>query len=122
MLAELAACVVQGLVERAARRAEPVGEDVDGHSVQRERDEDAPLVGRQDVVNPAADSRQQLALLGLGIRLEPLAGEEAPLLGLERDLPPLPGAFSEPDRSFEQRELVGPRREAARAAEAVEAR
>ena len=44
MAAQAATGVVQGLVERAAGRLEPLREHVDGDVVERERDQDAPLV------------------------------------------------------------------------------
>ena len=46
MVAQLAPRVVQGLVERAARRPEPLGEHVDGDAVQRQRDEHRALTRR----------------------------------------------------------------------------
>ena len=119
MPAQLAARVVQGLVERAARRAEPLGEDVDRHAVQRQRDEHAPLVRRQHLGDRLLHRREELALLGLLVGLEAGAREQAPVLRLERHLAALPGAPAELDRRLEQGELVGPGREAARAAEVV---
>src|SRR5262249_55404980 len=47
--------------------------------------------------------------------------ETGPLLGLERDLTPLPGALAQLHGRLDQRELVRPRCEAALAAELVEA-
>src|SRR4051794_6447589 len=46
-LPELAAGVMQRLVQRAARRAEPLGEHVDRDAVERERDEHLALVRRE---------------------------------------------------------------------------
>ena len=56
--AKLAAGVVQGLVERAARGPEPLGEDVDRHAVERERDEDIALVRRQGPVDRLGERRR----------------------------------------------------------------
>ena len=54
------------------------------------------------------------------LRLEPGAREQAPRLRLDRDLPALPRATPQLHRRLEQGELVGPRGEAAGAAEVVE--
>ena len=45
--ASLPARVVERLVERAARRVQPLGEDVDRHAVERDRHEHLALVGTQ---------------------------------------------------------------------------
>src|SRR5947209_7714482 len=60
--------VVQCLVQRSARGAETLGEYVDRHLVQGERDEDATLVRRQLLVDRPLDRREQLALLERGVR------------------------------------------------------
>ena len=73
MLAQLAPRVVQGLVEGAAGRLEVVGEDVDRHAVDRERQQDAPLVRGEDVADRLLDLPEELVLLRLGMRLEPAA-------------------------------------------------
>jgi hypothetical protein len=65
LLAQLAAGVVHRLVEGAARRAQPVRQDVDRHVVERERDEDLALVRRQRVLDAVAKGTQELA----GLRL-----------------------------------------------------
>ena len=59
--AKLPASVVERLVERAATRVEAVCEDVDRHAVQRERDEHAALVRRQDVLDRVLQRREQLS-------------------------------------------------------------
>src|ERR671925_337388 len=118
MAAQLGARVVQGLVESTPRRVQALGEHVDRDAVQRKSDDDSPLVRRQDVGDRLLQGADQLALLDRLVRLDAGARKEAPRLRLERDLPALPGAPPELDRSFEQRELVRPRREPARAAEA----
>src|SRR5919206_3724841 len=82
----------------------------------------APRVRGQDLVDRALQRRQQLALLRLRVRLQLSTGEDAPALGLERNLAPLPGAPAQLHRRLEQRKLVDPGREAAGAAEVVEAR
>ena len=55
MFAQLLPRVVHGLVERAAIRAEPLGEHVDRNAVQRERDEHAPLMRRQPSLTAACN-------------------------------------------------------------------
>ena len=70
---------------------------------------------------PAASSSSSLCS-SLGVGLEPGAREQAPGLRLERHLASLPGALAQLHRRLEQRELVDPGREAAGAAEVVEAR
>src|ERR687896_68106 len=92
MRTQLAPRVVQGLVEGAAGRLQPLSEDVDRYAVQRERDQHPPLVGRQYLSDRALQRREELALLELGVRLKTGAREQAPRLGLERHLAPLPGA------------------------------
>src|SRR5919198_5848811 len=49
-----------------------------------------------------------------------MVGYQGPALGLEWDFAPLPGAAADLDRRLEHRELVGPRGEAAIAAEVAE--
>jgi hypothetical protein len=44
---KLVASVVDGLVERAAGRVEPLGQDVDGDVIERDGDEDLALVGAE---------------------------------------------------------------------------
>jgi hypothetical protein len=60
---EAATGVVQRLVERAARRLQPLGEHVDGYVVEREGDEDGPLVRCQRGRDSVADRLEQLAPL-----------------------------------------------------------
>src|SRR5919109_4478920 len=122
MLPQLPTRVVQRLVQGIAVRAQTLGEYVDRDAVQGERDEHATLVWRQNLLDRALEHREQLALLGTLARLELAARKQAPRLRLERDLAPLPGAPPQLHRRLEQRKLVDPRREAARAAEVVEAR
>jgi hypothetical protein len=52
--------------------------------------EHTPLVGGQDLCDRFVNRRQQLALLGLGIRLKVGACEHAPTFGITRanGLPP----------------------------------
>ena len=119
--AELAPRVVQGLVEGAARRAEPLGEHVDRHAVQRERDEHLPLMRGQHLVDGHPNGAKNLSLLRVLVRRVLLARETRPAFGLQGDLAALPGAPAQLHGGFEQRELVGPGREAAGAAEVVEA-
>jgi hypothetical protein len=72
------------------------------------------------LLNRLADRAQQLAGLGILVGCRAAIGDQPPALGLERDLAALPGAPANLDRRFEQGELVGPRGEAAVAAEVVE--
>ena len=69
MPAQLPPGVVQGLVERAAVCAQAFGEDVDRDAVEGQRDENAPLVRRQNFGDRALQRLEQLALLGLGVGL-----------------------------------------------------
>src|SRR5262249_6528807 len=78
------------------------------------------LVWSQHLRDSALDERQQLALLSVVIRSLSAAGKDAPRLRLERHFPALPGPLAELDCCLEQRELVGPGREAAGAAKVVQ--
>ncbi len=92
--AQLAAGVVQRLVEGAARGVQALGEDVDRHAVQRERHEHRALVRRS--ASSAIASRSASEQLGRarrpGAGAGPLLGTELPAVGLERHLTSLPGA------------------------------
>jgi hypothetical protein len=81
---------VQRLVERVAVRVQALREHVDRHAVQGERDEHAALMRGQHLGDRLLERGEQLALLGLVARLESRAREQAPRLGLERHLTPLP--------------------------------
>src|SRR3982750_3095855 len=116
MVAQLAPRVVQRLVQRAAVRVQPLGENIDRYTVDRKRDEDTPLVRSQHLGDRVLEAREQLILLGLRLGLEARAREEPPAFRLERDLAALPRALAQLDRCLEQGELVDPRREAAGAA------
>ena len=119
--AQLAPRVVQRLVERAARRAEPLGEHVDRHAVERERAEHLALVRRQrrraSASRIARSSSAVLDALLAGSAARPAA---RPASVVERHLAALPCPPARLHAGLEQRELVRPGREAARAAEAVE--
>src|SRR5262245_51015652 len=115
--AQLAAGVVERLVERTTCGLQALGEHVDRDVVQRERDEHAPLVRGQRLVDPGLDLPEQLPLLRRRVGAACRAGEAAERLVLERQLATLPGAPTNLDRRLVQRELVRPGREAARAAE-----
>src|SRR4051794_4922755 len=117
---ELGAGVVQRLVERAASRRKPIGEHVDRHFVQRQRDEHLALMRGQRTGDRVAQRLEELGALELLLGGGTLVGECRPALGGEHALAALPGATAEPDTRLEQRELVGPRREAARATKVVE--
>src|ERR671915_1920064 len=100
MPTQLSPCVVQRLVERAAVAAQSLGEYVDGHAVQGERDEDTTLVRGQDVRDRPLEGREQLALLDLLVGLDPRAREQAPRLRLQRHLSPLPRPLPQLDRGL----------------------
>src|SRR4029078_6480318 len=57
---ELPSRVVQGLVERAARGVETLGEHVDRHIVQRERGEHGALVRSELLAHRALQRTQEL--------------------------------------------------------------
>ena len=120
MLAQLVPRVVQGLVERPTRRAEPLGKHVDRHAVQGEGDENSALVRGQHLGDRPLNRVQELPLLRLGIGPEIGARHRVPALWIQRQLSPLPGALPKLDGRFEQGKLVGPGREAAGAPKVVE--
>ena len=91
MLAQLAARVVQGLVQRATCGVEPLRQHVDRYPVQSQSDQDATLVRRQDLLDRPLDGGQELAQVCLRRGPERGAREQSPRLWLERDLPSLPG-------------------------------
>ena len=66
------------------------------------------------------DRFDELALLGSRFCARPCLGDVRPVLRSERQLAPLPRSATHLDRRLEQRELVGPRREAALTLELVE--
>jgi hypothetical protein len=111
---------VQCLVEGPSARIEPVCEHVDRDAVDRERDEDAPLVLGEDRVDRLLERRDELALLDERGRLHAFGRERAPRVVREWDLAPLPRALAQLHCGLEEGELVGPGREAARAAKVVE--
>ena len=79
---ELLSPVVQGLVEGAAGRVQPLGEHVDRHLVQGERDEHLALVGAQLLLDRLV---QRTELIGRLDRLLcgalVLVGDQRPCLG-----------------------------------------
>ena len=101
---ELLTRVVQSLVERPARRREPLGEHVDRHPVQCKRNEDAALVWRQDRVDRVLDHAEELTLLGFLVGRDPTAPDQGPTLGLERDLAAVPRASAQLHGGLEERE------------------
>ena len=111
---------MERLVERAARRCKALGEHVDRHAVDGERDQYLALVGCQLAADALADRSEQLPALGGDVGPLGSVGEAVPGLGVEHDLAVLPGAPADANSGLEQRELVDPGREAARAAEVVE--
>ena len=119
--AQLAAGVVQRLVERAAGGLFPVGEHVDRDLVERQRNEHGPLTRGQSLGDADPDRAEQLALLRRVCRPGGGAREHAPRLVLDGHLPPLPRAPAHLHRGLVERELVGPGREPREAAELVEA-
>ena len=78
------------------------------------------MVRREHVVDGRDDRLEELPLLRGRLRTVAPAFDEVPGLGLERDLAALPGPTPECDGRLEDRELVGPRREAALAAEVIQ--
>src|SRR4051812_35208682 len=90
--AEALARVVQSLVESSACRVEPLGEDVDRHLVQRQRDENLALVRAQRPLDLLPDGDEQ------GVRLRFALGCWArvrylrPGLGVDRKLASAPGS------------------------------
>jgi hypothetical protein len=60
---QLAACVVQRLVQRAPCRRQPLGEDVDRDAVERQRREDLALVRGELRADRVADRAEQLVVL-----------------------------------------------------------
>ena len=75
--AQVSACVVQRLVERAAVGVEPVGEHVDRDAVDGESDKDVPLVGVRAAI-PSCSSGEQFRLFGGVGGAEAGAREEIP--------------------------------------------
>jgi hypothetical protein len=65
---QLAAGVVEGLVERAARGAKPFGEHVDRHVVERDGDEHGPLMSGEHLGDRVAHRVEELSGLGVGVR------------------------------------------------------
>jgi len=59
--AQLLSCIVQRLVQRAARRVQPLCEDVDRHAVERDRHEHFALVCAERIVDRVAQRAEQLA-------------------------------------------------------------
>src|SRR3954453_66091 len=118
--AQLAPGVVDRLVERAAGRAEPLGEHVDRHAVERHRDEYLALVLCQLLVDRPPYRVEQLGLLGVSLWRRVGVGELGPALGRERQLAALPRPAAQLHRRLQQRELERPGREAAVPAELPE--
>ena len=119
--AELAAGVVQGLVESAAGGVLALREHVDGDVVERDRDEHRALMGSEDLGDRVADGADQLAgfRLGLGSRVAVIEQLRPPVV-VQRDLAPVPWPAAHLRGGLEERELVGPRRKPAVAAKAVQ--
>jgi hypothetical protein len=74
----------------------------------------------QRLGDAVAHGRDQLGALGVGLRRGSPVGELRPAVGFKRDLLPLPRALAHLHGGLEQRELVGPCREAAVATIGVE--
>src|SRR5204863_1150141 len=88
---QLAAGIVQGLVEGASGGGEALGEDVDGHVVERHRDQDLPLAVAEAALDLLAQGREQLGVRGAAAGRAGAVGEHRPGFLLERDLASLPG-------------------------------
>ena len=91
-----------------------------GHFVERERHEHGALVLRQRALNRVRYGPQRLRLVEQLVSGGPGVGDHRPGVVLERDLLALPGSPSCLHSRLQENELVGPRREAAFATEAVE--
>src|SRR4249919_966499 len=104
--AELAAGVVQGLVERAAGRPLPLREHVDRDLVQGERNEDRPLARCQRLCDAGPDRAEQLVLLSRLPGSASGAREHTPCRVLDGHLPTLPRTSAYLDRGLVERELV----------------
>ena len=120
--AELLPRVVEHLVDGAARRAQLCRDDVDLNAVERDRDEDLALAGRQLLGHRAAERAEQLGRLDAGLGRGRPTGQSVPrgvVVG-SRDASSPPGVPTELHRHLEHGKAVGPGREAARAPKAVE--
>ena len=117
---ELAAGVVDGLVERSAGGVEALGEDVDRDVVECDGEEDLALVAAEVAFDRAPQGGELLSRLDVLVGRRPIFGDQRPGLGLERHFAPLPGAAADLDPGLEQGEFVRPGGEAAVAAEVVE--
>ena len=83
---------MQGLVEGAARRVQPIGEHVERYTVQRERDKHLALVLGKATVDRVGDREHELIRFGLTLRTLAGIGHQRPGLGLEHHLALLPGS------------------------------
>ena len=118
--AQLSPRVVQCLVERTAGGAEPLGQHVERHAVERECDQHLALVLGEAVVDRALERLHQLPQLDLAFGPAGGIAHQRPNLRLEHHLPFLPCPPAKAHAGLEQGELVGPGGEAARAAVVVE--
>src|SRR5439155_11592945 len=82
--AQVASRVVERLVERVPVAVEPLGEHVDRHAVERERDEYLPLARRQRRLDPLLDRGEELRPLEARGGCRRRALELRPGLWLER--------------------------------------
>ena len=111
---------MQCLVEGTARRVQALGENVDRHIVESDGDQDLALVARELFVDGIPHGAEQLVRLRLAVRGSTAVCHQSPVLGVECDLAAVPGSPARLGARLEQGELVGPGREAARAAIVVE--
>jgi hypothetical protein len=110
--------VVEHLVDRAAGRAQLVGDHVDLDLVHRHRDENLALPRRQLLGDRVAQSAEKLRGFDARLRSARALGESIPgrvVVG-GRDAAPAPRVSPQFYRDLEDRECVRPGREAAGAA------
>ena len=123
MLAQLAPGVVQRLVERAAVRVQPLGEHVDRDAVQRKGDENTPLVRRQDLARSRRCSVASSSLCSASSSgSSPALENRLQLSGSSGTSRPCQERFRSFTAASSSANLYDPGREAAGAAEVVEAR
>src|SRR4051812_46540898 len=120
MHAQLPAGVVERLVEGAAGRVQPLGEDVDRHAIESRGHEHGALVLGELLVDRLAQRLDQRA--GLAAQIGTGIGGRQRFEAVLRhwQLTALPRTAPEPHADLEQCELVRPGREAAVATESVE--
>ena len=79
-VAQLAARVVQRLVERPARGVQALGEDVDRNAIDRQRNQDAALMAGQVRVDALRECLEEFNVRGAGAGAVCRFGEPSPAL------------------------------------------